>query len=145
MAAFVPARRALTWQLTDTNGGPVVRERFWLTFQPGEIRTCTSCHGVNTRDQANHPAPTNKPEALRTLLQSWKAATGLGGIGGKTESNSMTLSLQGQASAVYRLESSPDLIHWTTVGTNSTDSHGAFHFKVQTTADLPRRYYRMSQ
>lgn len=73
MAAIVPARRALTWQLTDPAGAAVVRERYWLTFQPGEIRTCTSCHGVNTIDQANRPAPTNKPEALRSLLQYWKS------------------------------------------------------------------------
>src|SRR6185369_15834095 len=37
MAALVPARRALSWQLTDTNSTGVVRERYWLTFQPGEI------------------------------------------------------------------------------------------------------------
>ena len=35
-AALVPARRALSWQLTDTNGTGVVRERYWLTFAPGE-------------------------------------------------------------------------------------------------------------
>jgi hypothetical protein len=33
-AAFVPARRAMTWQLTDTNGAAVVRERNWITLQP---------------------------------------------------------------------------------------------------------------
>jgi hypothetical protein len=76
MAAFLPARRAMTWQLTDPAGAAVVRERYWLTFQPGEIRSCTSCHGVNTHDQANNPAPTNKPEALRALLQAWKVQTG---------------------------------------------------------------------
>jgi len=73
MAAFVPARRALAWQLTDSAGSPVVRERYWLTFQRGEIRSCTSCHGLNSADQANNPAPTNKPEALRSLLQYWKS------------------------------------------------------------------------
>ena len=76
MAAFLPARRAMTWQLTDPAGAAVVRERYWLTFQPGEIRSCTSCHGVNTHDQAYNPAPTNKPEALRALLQAWKVQTG---------------------------------------------------------------------
>jgi hypothetical protein len=78
MAAFVPAQRALTWQMASPAGDPVVRERYWLTFQPGEIRTCTSCHGVNSKDQANHSAPTNSPEALKTLLQYWKTTTGLG-------------------------------------------------------------------
>lgn len=71
-AAFVPARRAMTWQLTDTSGQAVVRERNWLTFQPGEIRTCASCHGLNSKNQAGNAEPTNKPEALRSLLQFWK-------------------------------------------------------------------------
>lgn len=73
-AAFVPARRALSWQLTDPAGTPVVRERYWVTMQPGEVRVCTSCHGINTHDQANHVAPTNEPEALRQLLAYWKIA-----------------------------------------------------------------------
>jgi len=72
-AAFVPARRAMTWQTTDAAGNPVVRERVWITFQPGEVRVCASCHGVNSKDQADAPAPVNKPEALRALLRYWKA------------------------------------------------------------------------
>ena len=72
-AAFVPARRALTWQTTDAGGNPVVRERDWITFQPGEVRVCASCHGVNSQDQAGGAAPTNPPEALRTLLRFWKS------------------------------------------------------------------------
>ncbi len=72
MAAFVPTRRALTWQLTDGAGSGVVRERYWLTFQPGEIRVCGSCHGLSSLDQAGHTAPTNPPQALLQLLQSWK-------------------------------------------------------------------------
>jgi hypothetical protein len=73
MAAFVPARRALSWQLTSPTGEAVVRERNWVSFQAGEIRTCPVCHGVNTVDQAGHPTPTNPPEALRTLLTDWAA------------------------------------------------------------------------
>lgn len=72
MAALVPAHRAMTWQLTSPAGAPVVRERYWLSFQPGEIRICTSCHGLNTEDQAGHAVPQNSPEALRTLLRFWK-------------------------------------------------------------------------
>jgi hypothetical protein len=74
VAALVPARRALSWQTTDPAGTPVVRERYWLTFQPGEVRVCGSCHGVNTNDQLGRPAPQNAPEALRTLLRAWKAS-----------------------------------------------------------------------
>ena len=72
VAAFVPARRAMSWQLTDAAGMPVVRERYWLTFQPGEIRVCTSCHGLNEKDQAGNPVPTNPPKALLALLERWK-------------------------------------------------------------------------
>jgi hypothetical protein len=71
-AAFVPANRALTWQATDAGGNAVVRERLWVTLQPGEIRTCTGCHGENTRNQAGQTASTTKPQALRTLLRHWK-------------------------------------------------------------------------
>jgi hypothetical protein len=74
MAAFVPARRAMTWQLTASDGTPVVRERNWVTFAPGEIRTCTSCHGLNKVDQKGQPKPMNEPEALRQLMKTWKTA-----------------------------------------------------------------------
>jgi len=84
VAALVPSHRAMTWQLTDPQGAPVVRERYWLTFQPGEIRVCPSCHGLNSIDQAGHGEPQNAPEALRRLLQRWRAEQegGGGGDGG---------------------------------------------------------------
>jgi hypothetical protein len=72
-AALVPASRAMSWQTTDHAGTPVVRERYWLTFQPGEVRVCGACHGVNSRDQLGRAAPQNAPEALRTLLKFWKS------------------------------------------------------------------------
>ncbi len=78
-AAFVPAQRAMSWQTTDPHGTPVVRERYWLTFQPGEVRVCNSCHGVNTRDQLGRTAPQNAPEALRALLKFWKSEQPAGG------------------------------------------------------------------
>ena len=71
-AAFVPARRALTWQVTDNAGTAIVRERVWVTMQPGEIRTCSGCHGENSKNQAGQAIPQNKPEALRQLLRHWK-------------------------------------------------------------------------
>jgi len=72
VAAFVPANRAMTWQLVSPTGEPVVRERYWITFQPGEVRVCTSCHGLNDADQAHQTAPTNPPQALLQLLSHWK-------------------------------------------------------------------------
>jgi hypothetical protein len=77
MAAFVPARRALSWQLTAPDGTPVVHERYWLTFQPGEIRVCTNCHGINALDQVGQPAPTNAPQALQSLLEYWQTLQAL--------------------------------------------------------------------
>ncbi|MEX1024903.1 MAG: hypothetical protein WD226_07475 [Planctomycetota bacterium] len=69
MAALVPARRAMSWQLTAPDHEPVVRERYWLSFQPGEIRTCHSCHGLNEFDQVAGTEPTNVPSALTDLLE----------------------------------------------------------------------------
>jgi hypothetical protein len=71
-AAFVPAQRALSWQLTDSNGAAVVRERYWVSFQPGEVRVCASCHGLNDKNQAGVGTPTNPPQALLDLLTQWK-------------------------------------------------------------------------
>lgn len=73
VAALVPARRAMSWQLVDDAGEPVVQERYWVTFQPGEVRVCTSCHGLNQQDQAGNPKPMNAPKALKRLLDHLKA------------------------------------------------------------------------
>ena len=73
-AAVVPARRAVSWHLMDGTGTKsVVKERYWVNFAPGEVRTCAVCHGVNTKDQANNlGVPTNAPQALVDLLNFWK-------------------------------------------------------------------------
>lgn len=73
VAVFVPARRALSWQLLDPQGEPVVRERYWITLQPGEIRACDGCHGSTPTNQAGQPVAQNMPVALHDLLQ-WVAA-----------------------------------------------------------------------
>lgn len=75
-AVFVPARRALSWQTTGPAGDPVVRERFWLTFQPGEIRVCDGCHGINREGQAGQPPANQQPQALLALLQHWQQLVG---------------------------------------------------------------------
>lgn len=71
MAALVPAGRALTWQTTEEDGTAAVRERMWLTFQPGEIRACTNCHGLNKTDVFGGGLPENEPQALKDLLAWW--------------------------------------------------------------------------
>lgn len=72
VAALVPAGRSLTWQLTEKEGEAVVRERIWMSFQKGEVRVCSSCHGENTLNQAGLPSPQNTPNALTNLLQHLK-------------------------------------------------------------------------
>lgn len=72
VAALVPARRALAWQSTANDGTPVVRERYWISAQPGDIRVCDGCHGVNQSNQSTAPAAQNAPLALRDLLLHWK-------------------------------------------------------------------------
>jgi hypothetical protein len=73
VALFVPANRALAWHSTAPDGTPVVRERYWITFQPGEIRACDGCHGVNHQNQAGQPAAQNTAQALVALLSRWRS------------------------------------------------------------------------
>ena len=58
VAAIVPAAKALTWEMLANNAAKTsqVKERFWVTFQPGEVRTFANCHGIHTSDQAGSPA-----------------------------------------------------------------------------------------
>jgi hypothetical protein len=127
MAALVPARRALSWQLTDTNGTGVIRERYWITFAPGEIRTCTSCHGINTRDQANQTMPTNMPAALVTLLNYWKTNAAIQpALLAEQSTNYFQVSFTrrpAEPGVTWRLQTSADLISWSDIaaytGTNS--------------------------
>ncbi len=120
-AALVPARRAMSWQLTDTNGVGVVRERYWLTFAPGEIRTCTSCHGINVNSQANTPAPTNTPLALIQLLNYWKGNAAIQSSQVSTQGNAcaqITFTRRPAESGVtYHVQKSSDLHTWTDIAT----------------------------
>jgi len=120
-AALVPARRALSWQLTDTNGVGVVRERYWLTFAPGEIRTCTSCHGINLTTQAGLPAPTNTPQALIRLLGYWRTNSNLqAGIVTNQGTNHFQVTFihrPAEADVTYHVQASPDLAVWKDIAT----------------------------
>ena len=116
-ASLVPARRAMSWQLTDTNGTGVVRERYWLTFAPGEIRSCTSCHGINLTDQAQHPTPTNTPAALVTLLSYWKTNTAsvevsLDSTSGASYPQLTFRRRPAESGVTYHVQDSSDLKNW---------------------------------
>lgn len=81
MAAIIPARRAMSWQSVDMDGNAVVRERYWISAQPGEIRSCGGCHGVNELDQAGATPATNVPQALVELAAWWRDNQSAGGDG----------------------------------------------------------------
>ena len=148
LAAFVPARRALTWQLADANHTGVVRERYWLTFQPGEVRVCGSCHGVNTKTQLNQDAPVNTPSALTALLQFWKglqagvpaAPTNLSATATTTASVQLSWTASAGATPTTQYEvwrasaASPFALRLTTAATSITDTvsaGNAFVYKVR--------------
>jgi len=120
-AAIVPARRAMSWQLADTNGVGIVRERYWLTFAPGEIRTCTSCHGINQTAQNGSPAPTNTPLALVMLLNYWKTNTavvpGVAAVQGTNYPQVTFVHRPAEAGVTYRVQTSEDLLTWSEIAT----------------------------
>jgi hypothetical protein len=123
IAALVPARRAMTWQLMGTNGAnmttnSVVKERYWVTFQPGEIRTCKNCHGINTADQMGTlGGPNNEPQALHDLLRYWKSNNiPLVGVFTNGGSNFLSLTFKrrvGVSNVTHAVQVSPDLVNWT--------------------------------
>jgi hypothetical protein len=121
MAAIVPARRAMSWQLTDTNGIGVVRERYWLTFASGEIRSCTSCHGINVDTQASQPAPTNTPLALISLLNYWKTnTTVLSGIVTNQGNHYFEITFirrPAEPGVTYHVQCSSNLLSWPDIAT----------------------------
>jgi hypothetical protein len=115
-AALVPARRAMTWQLTAPDGESVVRERYWVTFQPGEVRTCANCHGVNRHDQIGRPAATSAPLALRDFLRHWKD-NNVPVVGSDTVASTTfsTVTFKRQTAATnltQRVDVSTDLVTW---------------------------------
>jgi hypothetical protein len=123
-AALVPASRAMSWQLVDTNGIGVVRERYWLTFAPGEIRSCASCHGINLTDQAQHAAPTNTPLALIELLNYWKTNTARiqATLVPASGANYLHISFTrrpAESGVTYHVQDSPDLENWVDIATYS--------------------------
>jgi uncharacterized protein (TIGR03437 family) len=59
--------------MNKPDGSAALRERYWLTFAPGEMRSCTNCHGVNRTDVVlKQPPPTNPPQALRDLARWYR-------------------------------------------------------------------------
>jgi hypothetical protein len=113
----------MTWQLAAPDGESVVRERYWITFQPGEVRTCANCHGVNRGDQIGRPAATNPPLALREFLRHWKT-NNVPLVGSETVANAdyATITFKRQTAATnltQQIDFSTDLVTWTPASTYS--------------------------
>lgn len=49
---LVPAKRAIFFQALDANFREIQRERTYVNYAPGEVRSCSGCHG-----QASHAVP----------------------------------------------------------------------------------------
>jgi hypothetical protein len=60
---LVPANRAIFFQALDGNFREVQRERTYVNYAPGEVRSCTGCHGQSNRIAA--PGGTPTPLALK--------------------------------------------------------------------------------
>ena len=146
-ATFVPARRAMTPQTTDNSGQHVVRERYWITYQPGEIRTCAVCHGLNTQDQTGGALPTNAPAALRSLLRHWKDQTGYAKIlsGGQTNGG-FRVNVSGGTARTNVLEASSNLSlsnSWSPILTNASSSNGLYWLLDPAPTNM-QRFYRIA-
>jgi hypothetical protein len=145
VAAFVPARRALSWQTTAPDGSPVVRERYWVTFQPGEIRACPSCHGVNTRDQAGGGVPENKAMALRYLLRHWKAQNQPDTVrilSAGINAGAFRFNLAGKAGVQNIIETTTDFSTWIPVSTNTPVTAEGVTFDDPGFRARPKKFYR---
>jgi hypothetical protein len=60
----VPADRSVFFQALDANFREIQRERTYVNYKPGEIRSCTGCHG-----QANHALPPVHSKTPLALLR----------------------------------------------------------------------------
>lgn len=61
----VPANRAIFFEALDENFREIQRERTYLNYAPGEVRSCTGCHG-----QANRIAALGKEPTPRAASRS---------------------------------------------------------------------------
>ncbi len=58
----VPANRSLFLQALDEDFQEIQRERTYVTYRPGEVRSCTGCHGRS--NEVGHAVTSGTPLAL---------------------------------------------------------------------------------
>jgi hypothetical protein len=146
-ATLVPARRAMTHATVNTNGQHIVRERYWITYQPGEIRTCAVCHGLNEADQRNQPLPTNPPAALRDLLRHWKDQTRYAKILSNGQSNTTyNVNFTAGPTRTNIVEATTDFTTWSPIATNppGVSTNGLFWLNDTNATNFPQRFYRIA-
>lgn len=147
VAAIVPAGKAMSWEMLANDAAKTsqVKERFWVTFQPGEIRTCTNCHGINTADQTGASAPSNPPAALAAMLTQWRAAHPAGATQFAT---AVTTALKNASNAVLNVmriggSTGPISVNYTTgnataiAGIDYTTTSGTLNWADGDTAPKP--------
>jgi len=59
----VPANRSIFFQALDKDFREIQRERTYVNYMPGEVRSCIGCHGRNNRTK--HPIDGPTPLAVR--------------------------------------------------------------------------------
>ncbi len=62
---LVPANRSIFFQALDENFQELQRERTYVNYLPGEVRSCTGCHGQSNRTASS--AGTALPMALKRM------------------------------------------------------------------------------
>ena len=55
---LVPADRSIFFQALDEDFREIQRERTYVNYRPGEVRSCTGCHGQGTRTASSIESPT---------------------------------------------------------------------------------------
>ncbi len=63
----VPANRAVFFQALDENFHEIQRERTYVNYMPGEVRSCTGCHGQSNRVTTTFGRGGKPPKALMRL------------------------------------------------------------------------------
>src|SRR6185295_1240053 len=64
------------------------------------------------------------------------------GGGSVLSSEQFRLRVSGVAGDTYVLQATTDLVHWTSLGTNTAASDGSIEFSDADARQLPRRFYR---
>ena len=84
---LVPANRSIFFQALDADFRELQRERTYVNYAPGEVRSCTGCHGQANRtasaDSINLPMALRRPPSVPQPQPCDLAAHGGDGLAGQ--------------------------------------------------------------